>query len=196
MNLARGVAATRFVWTLALVCASTACAADYSEEPPPSLTDAPSVDLEQDRLVFERQLRWWSPPIAQRTRLFERDDGSLLLLRERWDGTAIYAWAEADLTDAGATRFADALAAVDPALAEPAPGEYACTYFATLPAIVYVDDEAFEYLSLCPPEGLAELATFYEEVVELLLDCPLDPSWYAGEVPIEQTACDVATASE
>jgi hypothetical protein len=26
----------------------------------------------------------------------------------------------------------------------------------------------------------------------LLLDCPLDPSWYTGEVPLVQTDCAVA----
>jgi hypothetical protein len=176
---------------LALLCASTACHTDYSEDVPPSLADAPSVAAD-DQLVFERQLRWWSPPTAQRVRLYSRDDGSWLLLRDRWNGIEVYGWADGLLTSAGEQRLADALAAVDPELTEPAPGEYGCTYRETLPAIVYVDDRAFEYLSLCPPEGLAELATLYEEMVELLLDCPLDPSWYMGEVPLEQTDCEVA----
>lgn len=182
----------RLLAALTLACAALACAADYSEEPPPSLADAPSVDAERDQLVFERQLRWWSPPTAQRARLYQRDDGSLLLLRERWDGTAVYAWAEAELTQAGEQRLADALAAVDPDRSEPAPGQYECTYYETLPAIVYVDGEPFEYLSLCPPEGLVDLATMYEELVELLLDCPLDPSWYPSELPLTQTDCDAA----
>jgi hypothetical protein len=178
-----------FSWALLL---ASACVADYSEEPPPSLDDAPRVDAQRDHLVFERQLRWWSPPASQQARLFQRDDGSLLLLREHWDGTAVYGWTSAELTDAGQQRLADALAAVDPDRTEPAPGEYGCTYFETLPAIVYVDDQPFEYLSLCPPEGLAELATLYEELVELLLGCPLEPSWYEGELPLTQTDCEVA----
>ena len=186
----RPLLASRFA-ALTLVSATLACAADYSEDPPPSLAESPSVD-DRDQLVFERQLRWWSLPTAQRARLYQRDDGSLLLLRERWSGIDVYGWASADLTEAGEQRLADALAAVDPSLTEPAPGEYGCTYRETLPAIVYVDGEAFEYLSLCPPEGLVELATLHEELVELLLDCPLDPSWYEGELPLTQTDCEVA----
>lgn len=182
--------ATRFIAAITLACASSACAADYSNEEPPSLAESPIVD--SDQLVFERQLRWWSPPISQRARLYQREDGSLLLLRERWNGREVYGWAEGELNDAGAQRLTDALAAVDTSLTQPAPGAYECTYRETLPAIVYLDDEPFEYLSLCPPEGLAELATFYEELVELLLDCPLDPSWYAGELPLTQTDCEVA----
>jgi hypothetical protein len=187
----RRLLATRFVAALMIAWAGPACTADYSEEPPASLDDAPSVG-DDDQLVFERQLRWWSPPTSQRARLYQREDGSLLLLREHWTGNDVYGWATAELTPAGEQRLADALAAVDPELREPAPGEYGCTYRETLPAIVYVDDEPFEYLSLCPPEGLADLATLYEELVELLLDCPLDPSWYMGELPLAQTDCDVA----
>lgn len=178
--------------SVAAVLAGTACRADYPNDEAPSLDDAPSVDPERDVLVFERQLRWWSPPIAQRVRLYQRDDGSLLLLRDRWSGVATYGWAEAELDAAGDQRLADALAAADPSLTDPAPGNYACTYAETLTAVVYLDSQPFEYLSTCPPEGLADLATFYEEVVELMLDCPLDPSWYDGEVPLVQTDCQVA----
>jgi hypothetical protein len=188
----RPLLASRFALALTLVSATLACAADYSNEIPPSLDESPELDDERDELVFERQLRWWSAPASQRARLYQREDGSLLLLRERWDGTAVYGWASAELTEVGEQRLADAIAAVDPSLTQPAPGEYGCTYRETLPAIVYVDDEAFEYLSLCPPEGLVELATLYEELVELLLDCPLDPSWYEGELPLAQTDCEVA----
>ncbi|MFO7561325.1 MAG: hypothetical protein R6X02_01675 [Enhygromyxa sp.] len=190
--LARRRLAPALAAALALFGAALACTADYSEEPPPSLDEAPSVDAQRDELLFERQLRWWTPPSSQRVRLYQRDDGSLFLLRDRWDGTAVYAWAAAELTDAGEQRLADALAAVDPERTEPAPGEYRCTYFETLPAIVYFDGEPFEYLSLCPPEGLAELASLYEELVELLLDCPLEPSWYEGELPLAQTDCELA----
>lgn len=186
----RHLRATPIIAALTL-CAGSACAADYSNETPPSLAESPSVD-ETDQLVFERQLRWWSAPTSQRALLYQREDGSLLLLRERWNGREVYGWAEGELTDAGEQRLAAALAAVDTSLTQPAPGEYGCTYRETLPAIVYVEDEAVEYLSLCPPEGLVELATLYEELVELLLDCPLDPSWYADELPIMQTDCEVA----
>ena len=30
----------------------------------------------------------------------------------------------------------------------------------------------------------------YEDVVELLLDCPLEPSWFVGELPIADSECD------
>ncbi len=188
----RRTATTWFLSVWTLLCVGSGCAADYSKEQPPSLDDAPSVDAERDQPMLERQLRWWSAPTAQRARLLQRDDGSLLLLRDRWDGTAVYAWAEAELTAAGSQRLADALAAVDPSLRDPAPGEYGCTYADTLPAIVYVDDEAFEYLGLCPPEGMVELVALYEDIVELMLDCPLEPSWYDGELPIAQTDCAIA----
>lgn len=177
---------------LTLCCAAAACTIDYSEDPPPSLDDPPRVDAERDTLLFERKLRWWSPPTSQRARLYQRDDGSLFLLRQRWDGTAVYGWAFGELTDAGEQQLVDALALVDPDLRDPAPGHYGCTYQETLPAIVYFDGEAFEYLSLCPPEGLVALANLYEDLVELLLDCPLDPSWYEGEPPLSQTDCEVA----
>jgi hypothetical protein len=178
---------------LALLGSASACLIDYSQEPPPSLDDAPSLDAERDSLVFERQLRWWSAPSSQRARLYLRDDGSYLLLRERWDGIAVYAWASAELTDAGDQRLADALANADPDRPHPAPGQFGCVYAETLPATVYLDGQAFEYLGLCPPEGLAQLAGLYEELVELLLGCPLDPSWYDGELPLSQTDCDVAS---
>lgn len=177
---------------LGLSIALAACAVDYSEPLPPSLADAPAVSRERDELLFQRSLRWWSDPASQRARLYQREDGSLVLLRDRWDGTAVYAWAEGALTDAGAQRLAAALAAVDTSKPGPAPGEYGCTYANTLEAVVYVEGEAFEYLSLCPPEGMIELAGVYEELVELLLDCPLDPSWYAGELPLTQTDCEFA----
>lgn len=187
----RFLAAPWFVAALA-AASTTACAVDYSEDPPPSLTDVPPVDSERDELVFERSLRWWAAPTSQRARLYRRSDGSWLMIRDFWDGTAAYAWAEGSLTDAGEQRLADALATVDTNKREPAPGEYGCVYADTLGATVYVDGEAFEYLTLCPPEGMAELATLYEDMVGLLLDCPLDPSWYDGEPPLEQTDCAVA----
>ena len=156
------------------------------------MTDAPTVDRERDELVFQRSLRWWSAPTRQRARLYRRDDGSWLLLRDAWNGTSTYAWAEGILTGAGEQRLSEALASVDTDKLEPAPGEYGCIYIDTLGATVYIDGEPFEYLSLCPPEGMVELTTLYADIVELLLDCPLDPSWYDGELPLEQTDCEVA----
>lgn len=181
----------RTALALTLVGAPLSCAADYSEEPPPSLAEYPLIDTD-DELIFERELRWWSRPFAQQVQLWQREDGSLLLLRERWDGLTVYAWATAELTDAGGQRLADALAAVDRSRPQPAPGNFECSYRETLPAIVYVDDQAFEYLSTCPPEGLSELATFYEQLVELLLACPFDASWYPDELPLTPIDCEVA----
>ncbi len=191
--MTRAVAATRFAWLLAAfgASASAACYTDYDEPPPPSLADAPGVG-DDDELVFEHSLRWWSPPTAQEARLFRRPDGTLLLLRERWDRTAVYAWAEAELSEAGEARLADALAAVDPTLTEPAPGDYDCVFVDSLTAVVHVDGQAFEYLSGCPPEGVAALAELYEDVLVQLLDCPFDPSWVEGEAAVVQTDCAVA----
>jgi len=183
--------APRFVVATALAL-TLGCTVDYSKPPPPSLDDAPTIDRERDELLFQRALRWWSEPTSQRALLYRRADGSLLLLRDRWDGTTVYAWGEGTLTAVGEQRLADALAAVDTSKPDPAPGQYACTYSDTLTAVVYVDGEAFEYLGLCPPEGMIELTAVYEELVELLLDCPLDPSWYEGEPPLEQSDCDRA----
>ena len=181
---------------LTLVCASLtlACVETYPNPEIPSLEDdaIPSLDGDEDTLVFERDLRWWATPTAQRVRIYARADGSYLLLRQRWDGSATYAWAEGALTSAGDQRLADAMAAFDPELDEPAAGNYECTYYDTLPAAVFVEGVEYPYASLCPPEGWAGLAGLYEDLGELLLDCPLDPSWYEGEAPLDQTDCLVA----
>jgi hypothetical protein len=188
--------ATRFLgrsrgWVWAgVVLAASGCLIEYPNEDPPSLTEAPSV-AEGDVLVFERQLRWWSAPTSQRARLFARAAGGYLLLREGWQGVEVYGWAEGELTLAGAVRLSEAEAAVDLDATKPAPGDWDCTYVETLPATVYVEGEGIEYLSLCPPVGLAELAGLYEHMVEVLLDCPLDPSWIEGELVLAQTDCAV-----
>lgn len=176
---------------------AVACVETYAEPEPPSLSadDIPTLDQSEggDALVFERDLRWWQAPTVQRIRIYDRAEGGLLLLRQRWDGSATYAWATGELTAAGEQRLAEAEAAFDPSLTEPAAGSYECTYHDTLPAAVYVDAAAYPYASLCPPEGWAALAKLYEELGELLLDCPLDPSWYEGDaLPLAQTDCQIA----
>lgn len=196
--MSRGFGRT-LAWGLALGLATSlaACVVDYEDWLPPGLDELPEVD--RDELVYERELRWWTGPTAQRVRLYRRAAGDYVLLRQRLQGDEVYGWAEASLTGPGAARLADALAAVDPELDEPAPGDYDCTYVDALPATIQLEDPGdpdatlrFDYLPLCPPEGLVELAGFYEDVVELLLECPLDGSWYAGELPVSSSECQLA----
>jgi hypothetical protein len=155
----------------------------------PGLTDAPAL-AENDVLVFERELRWWVAPTSQRARLYLRDDGSYLLLRQRWQGQEIYAWSEATLTDEGVAELANALAVAEPDVTDPAPGEYACTYVEALRSAIVVDEQRVEYLSLCPPEGLVELARAYADMVELMLECPFDGSWYEDALPLTVDDCE------
>jgi hypothetical protein len=187
--------------SLGLALNLAACVAEYEDWVPPGLDEVPEIDRDglggdDDILVYERELRWWTGPTAQRVRLFRRANGDYVLLRQRLQGDEVYGWAEAGLTNAGATRLAGALASVDPSLDEPAPGDYGCTYVDALPATIYLEDPAdleetlrFDYLALCPPEGVVELASFYADVVDLLLECPLDGSWYAGELPVSSIDC-------
>ena len=176
-----------------LLCAALTlgCIADYSEPEPPSLSEVPAL-ADGDTLIYERALRWWSPPTAQRLLMYERADGSLVLFRERWDGSASYAWAEGNLTSAGSQSLVDARASFDPSLGDPPAGDYDCTYYETLLATLVVDGERHDYLSLCAPEGYAALAGVYEQLSELLLDCPLDPDDYEGELPLVQSDCATA----
>lgn len=44
------------------------------------------------------------------------------------------------------------------------PGNYECTYVDVLPATIHLDEQSVEYRSLCPPEGVLELASFYADV--------------------------------
>jgi hypothetical protein len=169
----------------------TGCLVTYEDDLPPGLADAPVLESD-DELVFERELRWWVAPAVQRARLYRRTDGSYLLLRQRRQGPEVYGWSEATLNDVGTAQLGNALAVADPTDTAPAAGNYACTYVDALPAVIYVDDQRVEYLSLCPPEGLVELARFYEDVVELLLECPLDGSWYEDELPLASDDCAVA----
>ena len=194
MTPATSFASRSLALLLALPCSLTACMRDDADEEPPTLADAPELG-EGDEIVFERQLRWWTAPTAQRLRLVAREGGGYLLLREGWQGFDVYAWAEGELTAAGVARLAAAEAAVDlEQITEPVPGDWDCTYVETLTATVHVGDQAIDYLSLCPPAGVAELAGLYEELSELLLDCPLDPSWYDGELPLTQSDCEQAPA--
>lgn len=184
---------------LALVCAlvcvgSTGCIADYSEPEPPVLEQLPELG-DDDELVFARELRWWSAPTSQRLVMYERADGSYHLRRQAWDGSATYAWAEGTLTAAGDARLEAARASFDPTLSEPAPGNYDCTYYDTLPATIYEGEQRYEFASLCPPEGMSELAALYRDLSELLLDCPLDASWFEGELPLSPSACESASES-
>lgn len=175
---------------LALCVALGGCTVVYEDDFPPGLTDAPEREP-TDELVFERELRWWIAPNRQRARLYLRADGSYLLVRQRWQGSETYGWATATLNDVGAARLGNALAVADPEDTAPPPGNYDCTYVDSLPATIYIDGEAIEYPSLCAPAGLVELARFYGDVVELLLECPLDGSWYEDEIPLTQDDCDV-----
>lgn len=176
---------------LASVLALSGCVVEYENAAPPGLADAPVLEVD-DELVYERELRWWAAPNIQRARLVRRADGGYLLLRQRWQGTEVYGWSEATLNDAGLARLGDALAVADPTDTEPVAGNYACTHVDALPAVIHVEDQRVEYLSLCPPEGLVELASFYEDVVELMLECPLDGAWYEGELPLSQDDCESA----
>ena len=181
---------------LALACAlpclgAAGCIADYSEPEPPVLEQVPELG-EDDALVFVRELRWWSAPTSQRLVMYERADGSFYLRRQAWDGSATYAWAEGTLTSAGDTRLEAARASFDPTMSEPAPGNYECTYYDALPASIYEGEERYDFASLCPPQGMSELAALYRDLSELLLDCPLDESWYEGELPLTQSDCEAA----
>jgi hypothetical protein len=174
---------------LALCVALTGCPVVY-EPDEPGLADAPTV-REDDELVFEREIRWWVSPTSQRARLYRRADDSYLLLRQRRQGQEVYGFSEATLNDFGVARLGNALAVADPTDTAPAPGNYACTYVDALPAVIHVEDARVEYLSLCPPEGLVELARFYEDVVELMLECPFDGSWYEDDLPLAIDDCVV-----
>lgn len=176
---------------LASCLATAGCVVDYEDAAPPGLADAPVLE-DDDELVFERELRWWVAPNIQRARLYRRADGGYLLLRQRWQGPEVYGWSEATLNDLGVAQLSNALAVADPTDTAPIAGNYACTYVDALPAVIHVDDQRVEYLSLCPPEGLVELARFYEDAVELLLECPLDGAWYEDELPLAVDDCDVA----
>jgi hypothetical protein len=179
------------VKTIALAgcLALTGCPIEY-EPDAPGLADAPTI-ADDDELVYERELRWWVSPTSQRARLYRRADDSYLLVRQRRQYEEIYGWSKATLNDFGVAQRSNALAVADPTDTAPAPGNYACTYVDALPAVIYVDDARVEYLSLCPPEGLVELARFYEDVVELMLECPFDGSWYEGDVPLAIDDCAV-----
>jgi hypothetical protein len=185
MSRARGIA-------LASCLALAGCMIEYEDDTPPGLADAPVLE-DGDRLVYERELRWWVEPHSQRARLYRRADDSYLLLRLRRQGQEVYGWSEATLNDVGVARLGNALAVADPSDTAPIAGNYACTYVDALPAVIHVDDQRVEYLSLCPPGGLVELARFYEDVVELLLECPLDGAWYEDELPLSQDDCAVAS---
>jgi hypothetical protein len=176
---------------LASWLALAGCAVEYEDAAPPGLVDAPLLE-DGDELVYERELRWWVAPNVQRARLYRRADGGYLLLRQRLQGQEVYGWSEATLNDFGVAQLGNALAVAEPEDTAPIAGNYDCTYVDALPAVIYVEEERVEYLSLCPPEGLVELARFYEEVVELLLECPLDGSWYEGELPLATDDCAVA----
>jgi hypothetical protein len=170
--------------------ALSGCVVEYDDAAPPGLTDAPVLEAD-DELVYERELRWWVSPNIQRARLYRRADGGYLLLRQRWQWPDVYGWSEATLNDVGVARRSNALAVADPEDTAPIAGNYACTDVDALPAVIYVDDERVEYLSLCPPEGLVELARFYEDVVELMLECPFDGAWYEDELPLAVDDCSV-----
>lgn len=177
---------------MALACclALGGCAVVYEDDFPAGLEGAPELSP-TDELVFERELRWWIAPSRQRARLYLREDGTYLLVRQRWQGPEVYGWATGTLTDSGAAALSDALAVADPEDVAPVPGNYECTYVDSLPAKIYLDGESIAYPSLCPPSGLVELSSVYGDIVELLLECPLDGSWYDGELPVAQGECDV-----
>jgi hypothetical protein len=175
---------------LASCLALAGCVVEYEDAAPDGLADAPVLQ-EDDELVYERELRWWVAPTIQRARLYRRADGGYLLLRQRWQWPDVYGWSEATLNDFGVARLSNALAVADPTDTAPIAGNYACTYAEALPAVIHVEDARVEYLSQCPPEGLVELARFYEDVVDLLLECPLDGSWYEDELPLATEDCAV-----
>ena len=176
---------------IALLCclALGGCAVVYEDDYPAGLESAPELEPD-DELVFERELRWWTAPSRQRARLYLRGDGRYLLVRQRWQGAEVYGWATATLNDVGTARLSNALAVADPEDTAPAPGNYDCTYVDALPATIHIDGERIGYPGLCPPTGLAELARVYEDMVELLLECPMDGSWYEDELPLAQDDCD------
>jgi hypothetical protein len=183
MSRTRGIA-------LASCLAVAGCAIEYENDIPPGLTDAPMLE-DDDELVYERELRWWVEPQYQRARLYRRADDSYLLVRLRRQGPEVYGWSEATLNDFGVANLSNAMAVADPTDTAPLPGNYACTYVDALPAVIYIDDQRVEYLSLCPPGGLVELARVYEDMVELMLECPLDGSWFEDELPLGQGDCEV-----
>jgi hypothetical protein len=178
-------------FALASCLALAGCLVEYEDDAPAGLADAPALE-DGDELVYERELRWWIGPNTQRARLYRRADGGYLLLRQRQQGQEVYGWSEATLNDFGVARLSNALAVADPTDTAPIAGNYACTYVDALPAVIHVDDQRVEYLSLCPPEGLVELARFYEDVVELLLECPFDGAWYDDELPLATDDCGAA----
>lgn len=188
--MSRGTTSRTRGIALASCLALAGCPVEYEDAAPPGLADAPLLQ-DDDELVYERELRWWVAPMIQRARLYRRGDGGYLLLRQRWQHLEVYGWSEATLNDFGVARLGNALAVADPSDTAPIAGNYACTYVDALPAVIHIDDERVEYLSLCPPEGLVELARFYEDVVELMLECPLDGSWYEDELPLSTVDCDV-----
>jgi hypothetical protein len=177
---------------IALVCflALGGCAVVYEDDFPEGLETAPELEP-TDELVFERELRWWIAPSRQRARLYLREDGSYLLVRQRWQGPEVYGWATGTLNDVGTAQLSNAFAVADPEDTAPVPGNYDCTYVDSLPATIHIDEESVTYPSLCPPAGLSELARVYGDVVELLLECPFDGSWYEDEVPLVGGECDV-----
>jgi hypothetical protein len=187
---------TRSLALLAAVLA-VGCGQPPPEEPnPPSLAEAPRWDdrvaegSEQDLLVLERRLEWWNEPTAQRSVLF-LDGDALLLRREFWTGSRVYAWSEARLTAAGEQGLAAALAAVDPEALDPAPGDYDCAYVHELPVTLRWEGELIEYRPSCPPAGFVELAAFYEDLTAILLECPSTAAdWYGEELPVEVLDCD------
>lgn len=183
----RAASALALVLTLA-AAGSLGCMVTYDDEFP-GLADAPSPG-DDDELVYERELSWPGSPSRQRVGLWLRDDGSYLLLRRRWQGTEVYGWSTATLTDDGQGRLGNALAVADPSMTAPTPGDLDCTSADALRAVLYVDGEDIEYLSLCPPQGLVELARVYADMVELMLSCPFDGSWYADPLPIDAGECD------
>jgi hypothetical protein len=189
MSRRRSGLSTRGI-ALASCLALAGCVVEYGDDTPSGLPDAPLLE-DDDELVYERELRWWQEPNHQRARLYLRADGSYLLLRLRRQGQEIYGWSEATFNDFGVARLSNALAVADPTDTAPIAGNYECTYIDALPSVIHIGDQDVEYLSLCPPGGLVELARFYEDVVELMLECPLDGSWYEDELPLSQDDCEV-----
>ena len=184
-RVSRGIALV-----LAVGGALGGCTVVYDDDFPTGLESAPELEP-TDELVFERELRWWIAPSRQRARLYLRADGSYLLVRQRWAGPEVYGWASATLNDVGAAQLSNALAVADPEDTAPLPGNYDCTYVDSLSATIHIDDESVKYPGLCPPAGLVELARVYGDMVELLLECPFDGSWYDGDMPLVQDDCDV-----
>ena len=182
----------RHRWPLPLAfVAASACVVEYDPSLPAGLDDVPTISGD-DVLVYERDLIWWEFPSAQAARLYLRDDGSYLMLRSDWRHREVYGWATAGSTPEGASALETALANADPGSTGPAPGEFSCTYRESAVATIHLDDEMFAYPSLCPPNGLQELAGYYADAVELMLDCPADGSWFEGDPPVSGTDCAIA----